>query len=202
MSYAPTSRLTHIKPVLLAALLAVGAIGATTAFAQSAPPATPGATQTQPQAQRGMRHDHGDRAMSPERMQQHMARRTADLKARLKIEPAQESAFTTFTEAMKPPADMMQRRQAIRAEMQKLTTPERIDRMRSLRTERQVSMDKRGDAIKTFYAALNAEQKKTFDSRPMMQGRDGQGGRGGKHGGHRGRMHGDMGGQEHDQSHS
>ncbi len=199
MSYSLKSHLTHLQPVLLAALLAVGAVSATTAFAQSAPPATPGATQTQPQAQRGMRHDHGHRAASPERMQQHMARRAADLKARLKIEPAQESAWNTFTEAMKPPADMMQRRQAIRTEMQKLTTPERIDRMRSLRTERQASMDKRGDAVKTFYAALNAEQKKTFDSRPMMQGRDG---RGGKHGGHRGRMHSDTGGQEHGQSHS
>jgi protein CpxP len=87
--------------------------------------------------------------------------------------------------------------------MQKLTTPERIDRMRTLRTERQASMDKRGDAVKTFYAALNAEQKKTFDSRPMMQGRDGHGG---KHGGHRGRMHGDvggdMGGHQHGQARS
>jgi periplasmic protein CpxP/Spy len=200
MSY---SLKTQLQPVLLAALLAVGAAGVSTAFAQSAPPATPGATQTQPQAQRGMRHDHGERGMSPERMQQHMARRTADLKARLKIEPAQETAWNTFIDAMKPPADMMQRRQAIRTEMQKLTTPERIDRMRTLRTERQASMDKRGDAVKTFYAALNAEQKKTFDSRPMMQGRDGHGG---KHGGHRGRMHGDvggdMGGHQHGQARS
>ena len=113
MPYSLKSHLTHLQPVLLSALLAVGAVGATTAFAQSA---TPGAAQTQPQAHHGMRHDHGDRAASPERMQQHMARRTADLKARLKIEPAQESAWTSFTEAMKPPADRMQRRQAIHAE--------------------------------------------------------------------------------------
>ncbi len=196
MSYALK---THLNPVLLAALLAVGAAGVTTAFAQSAPPATPGATSTQPQAQRGMRHDHRERAMSPERMQQHMARRAADLKARLKIEPAQESAWTTFTEAMKPPADMMQRRQAVRAEMQTLATPERIDRMRTLRTERQARMDKRGDAVKTFYAALNAEQKKIFDTRPTMQGRSGHGG---KHGGRHGRMHGDAGGHDHGQSQS
>ena len=150
-----------------------------------------------PQAQRGVHR--GDRAMSPERMQQHMARRAADLKSRLKIEPAQESAWTSFTEAMKPPADMMQRRQAIRAEMQTLTTPERIDRMRTLRTERQSRMDKRGDAVKTFYAALNAEQKKIFDTRPTMQGRSGHGG---KHGRHHGRMHSDADGQEHGQPQS
>ena len=191
---------TRVKPLLTATLLA-GLLAASgfSALAQSAPPATPGATPTQPQAHRGMRHDQRERAMSPERMQQHMARRTADLKARLKIEPAQESAWTTFTEAMKPPADMMQRRDAIRAEMQKLTTPERIDRMRALRTERQARMDKRGDAVKTFYAALNAEQKKVFDTRPTMQGRGGQGG---KHGGHHDRMHGDAGGHEHGQPQS
>ena len=181
---------TRLQPVLLVAFLAVGAVGATTAYAQSSPPA--GATPAQPQAQRGMRHDQREQAGSPERMQQHMARRAALLKSQLKIEPAQESAWTSFIDSMKPPADAYLRRQEIRAEMQKLTTPERIDRMRVLRTERQATMDKRGDAVKTFYAALNAEQKKTFDSRPMMQGR---GGHGGKHGGQRGRMHGDMGGQ-------
>jgi periplasmic protein CpxP/Spy len=191
---------TRLKPIFLAALLAIGAVGATTAFAQSTPPAAPGATpahpQAQPQAQRGMRHDQRHHAASPERMQQHMAQRAAALKAQLKIEPAQESAWTTFIDSMKPSADAFKRRQEIRAEMQKLTTPERVDRMRVLRTERQARMDKRGDAVKTFYAALNAEQKKTFDSRPMMQGRGGHGGKqGGEHGGHRGRMHGDMGSQ-------
>ncbi len=161
----------RLKPLLLAGLLA---IGAASALAQTPPPAADGA----PKAQRGMRQDMregGREGASPERMQQHMARRHADLKAKLKIEPSQEAAWTTFTEAMKPPADMHKRRTAIRDELQKLSSPERIDRMRALRTERQAAVDKRGDAVKTFYATLNPEQKKVFDSRPMMQGPGGHG---------------------------
>ncbi len=173
----------RLSPLLLASLLAVGA---TSAFAQTPPPAPDGA----PKAQRGMRHDMREGApqagrdgtMSPERMQQHMARRHADLKVKLKIEPSQEAAWTTFTEAMKPPADMQQRRKQIREEMQKLTSPERIDRMRALRTERQAVMDKRGEAVKAFYATLNPEQKKTFDSFPMMGEGGAHGGQGGHHG--------------------
>ncbi len=67
-----------------------------------------------------------------------------------------------------------------RAEFEKMSTPERIDRMRAMRTARQAEADKRGDATKTFYTALSAEQKKTFDelSARTMQGK------GGGHGGH------------------
>ncbi len=50
-----------------------------------------------------------------------------------------------------------------RQAMQKLTTPERIDRMRALRAQRDAAMDARADAIKTFYAQLQPEQQKTFD---------------------------------------
>jgi Spy/CpxP family protein refolding chaperone len=49
-------------------------------------------------------------------------------------------------------------------EMQKLTTPERIDRMKAMRAEHQAQMDKRTDAVKTFYAALNPEQRASFDA--------------------------------------
>ncbi len=190
MSYTLTTLHTRLKPVLLAGLLAAGA---TSAFAQSAPPAAAGTTQAQaqtaPQAHRGMRHDQRD----PAKMQAFMAKRQAELKAKLKIEPAQEGAWTAFTQAVTPSADAFKRRQEMRAEMQKLSTPERIDRMRTLRTERQAHMDKTGDAVKTFYSALNAEQKKTFDSQPLMQGRGGRHGEHGEHGGHHGRMHSDMG---------
>ena len=40
-------------------------------------------------------------------------------------------------------------------------------------------MNKRADATKAFYAALNAEQKKVFDAEHMNHG----GQRGGRHGG-------------------
>ena len=64
---------------------------------------------------------------------------------------------------------------ARRAEMAKLTTPERIDKMRELRTQRttemHAAMDKRSDATKAFYATLNPEQKKTFDAETLKMGK-------------------------------
>ena len=68
-----------------------------------------------------------------------------------------------------------------RGEFAKLTTPERIDRMRALRAQRNAEMDKRMDATKGFYAVLTAEQKKTFDAESL---RFLGGGKGGHH--HRG----------------
>ena len=176
----------HIRPVLLVSLLA--AAGFST-FAQTTPPAANG----QPQAQRGMMHRD---AMDPAKMQERMAKHHAALKAKLKIEASQEGAWTNFTNAMKPPVDMVKRRGEMRAEMQKLSTPERIDKMKSLRAERDAFMDKRADAVKTFYAALNPEQKKLFDTQPMMQGHGGDGGHrhGRMHGGMEGPMNGQMNG--------
>ena len=92
------------------------------------PPAAPAAPTAPAKASEG-RHErhHGD-------MAQRHAKRLADLKAQLKLTPAQESAWTTFTTAMQPgerPARLD------RQDMDKLTTPERIDRMRAMRSQQQ-----------------------------------------------------------------
>lgn len=119
------------------------------------------------------------------RMEAMMAKRLGDLKAKLKITSEQEGAWTTFTAAMKPPAATDFKRPD-RAELDKLTTPERIDKMHALRTEHtaamNAAMDKREDATKAFYTALNAEQKKVFDAEHARIGAH-QGGPRGGHGG-------------------
>ena len=157
-----------LKSLLIAGLLANTALMAqaqiTTVPAASEPMA--GASGPRPHESRGG-HERGMHGrMDPAKMQTMVAKRLAELKTKLKITAMQESAWTTFTAALKPPA----RAEHIRpdpAEMQKLTTPERIDKMRAHRaqrmTEMQVQMDKREEATKTFYAALNADQKKVFD---------------------------------------
>ena len=130
----------------------------------------------QPGAKMGMRSSR-----DPAKMEAMMAKRHADLKARLTLTAEQEGAWSTFTAAMKPLAQTDPKRPD-RAEMDKLTTPERIDRMHALRTEHMTAMnaamDKREDATKTFYAALNADQKKVFDAEHARMG--------GRHGEHRG----------------
>ena len=172
--------------VLTGLLTAVG--GA--AIAQTPPPAPAG--MRAPEAMRDAPHadgrmDHHD----PANMQAMMAKRTADMKVKLKITPAQEAAWTAFTTAMKPPAGGMGWRQSPeqRAELDKLTTPERIDKMRALRIQRMTEMnaiaDQRGEAAKVFYAQLSAEQKAVFDAEYKMRGMQ----HGGHHGGHNDRMH-------------
>lgn len=167
------------KQLVLAGLLA-GFGGLVTA--QTPPPPPAGATAPAP----GMRGDHGPRGerhrMDPAKMQERMAQRQAALKQKLQITAAQESAWTAWTTAMKPPAGMQR---PDRAEIAKLTTPERIDRMRTIRAERIAMSDKRGEATKTFYAALSPEQKKVFDAETARMGRHGHRGHRGGHGGPR-----------------
>lgn len=146
----------------------------------------------------GNRMGRGD----PEQMQAWHKRQQEALKAKLKLTPAQEGAWTNFTASMQPgtgPHADRAAHQAQMADIAKLPTPERIDRMRALRTqhmaEMNTQMDKRADATKAFYAALTPEQQKVFDTETsrMMQAW-GQRGRGGDQGHEHGRGHSHEGG--------
>lgn len=137
--------------VLAASALLAGAGFA--AVAQGTPPAA-----GQPPAAQG---EHGKR-FDAAKFREHMAKRQAELKAKLQITPAQEGAWSTWTAALQPPANRPARPD--RAELAKLTTPERIDRMQAMHAERSARMQQRGNATKTFYAQLSAEQKKVFDA--------------------------------------
>jgi Spy/CpxP family protein refolding chaperone len=166
------------KPLLLAGLLATAGFAA---FSQASPGDMMGAGG--PMNHAGMRHGRMGQ-MDPAKMQARMDQRNAVLKAQLKLSPAQEAAWTTYTTAMKPPAGMPASRPDP-AEMAKLTTPERIDKMKALRTQHMADMnsfmDQRGEATKAFYATLTPEQQKVFDVSAMSQR-----GSGGRMGGMRG----------------
>lgn len=155
------------KPLLIAGLLATAGFAA---FSQAPGAGGYGAMMgAGGPMHEGMRHERMGK-MDPARMQARMERCQADLKAQLKLTPAQEGAWTSYTEAMKPPADLAARR-AEHAELLKLPTPERIDKMKALRNqhmgEMSTAMDKRGEATKAFYATLTPEQQKTFDAQAM-----------------------------------
>ena len=162
-SLASAVNLNHL--VLAGLLSAVGA--SAMAQAPATPPTAPSAAPYaagQPTGSPGDHMGHHD----PAKMQAMMAKRQADMKVRLKITPAQESAWTAFTASMQPPAHSARQTPEQRAEFDKMTTPQRIDKMREMRTQRMTemnaAMDKRGEATKTFYAALTAEQQKVFDA--------------------------------------
>jgi protein CpxP len=169
----------HFKPLLLAGLLAATGLSA---IAQTPPAAQPGAGAPA-HMQRGEQ-----RRFDPARMQQRIDRHFAELKTKLQITPQQESAWTAFVAGTRP--QMVERPRFDRAEFDKLTTPQRIDRMREMRARRAAEMDKRADAVKTFYTALTPPQQKAFD---LLSQRFGHGG---KHGGHHGGWeHGPRGGE-------
>ena len=94
-------------------------------------------------------------------MHERMDRHVADIKAKLKLTPDQEADWNNYIATMKPPANA---KWPDRAEMDKLSTPERLDKMRELRKQRDDAMDRREAATRTFYAKLTAEQKKSFDA--------------------------------------
>ncbi|MCM2253992.1 MAG: Spy/CpxP family protein refolding chaperone [Ramlibacter sp.] len=154
------------KHLILVGLLATFALGA----GAQAPTQAPA-----PPAARAAAQEHHGR-FDPARLQERMARRQALLKQKLQITPAQEAAWTAYAAAMTPPAGFTRPE---RGDFERLTTPERIDRMRTLRATRAAEMDRRGEATKTFYAALSSEQKKLFDDMSLRRGH----GHGRHHGG-------------------
>jgi Spy/CpxP family protein refolding chaperone len=103
-----------------------------------------------------------------------------ELKASLQLEASQENAWNTFASEMKPPVKRPAKPNP--ADMEKMTTPERIDRMMAHKSERDAEINKRMMATKTFYAALTPAQQKVFDTHThkfMKQGPMG----------HHGKMH-------------
>ncbi|MEO7160843.1 MAG: Spy/CpxP family protein refolding chaperone [Polaromonas sp.] len=162
--------LKSLNGLILAGLLATA--GSVMAQNTDASPAAlnPGTSATAAQNARPHRGEPGMGRHDPAQMQAWIAERQAEMKAKLKITASQESAWTRFTAAMQPPARMMGQRFSPeqRAELDKLTTPERIDKMRAMRAQRMAemtaAMDQRGEATKAFYAILSPEQQKIFDA--------------------------------------
>ncbi len=147
-------------------------------LAQTSPAtATPSDGTTSMQTHRGQNVDRqAKRQQWQEKRAERQANRMAKFKEQLAITPAQEPAWARFTESMHAKRDFAR---PDRTGMDKLTTPERIDRMRAMRAQRNAAMDVRMDAAKAFYSELQPEQQRTFDtaSARMMH----MGAPGGKH---------------------
>lgn len=160
------------KPLALTLAIAVAGFSAYAAGPGEGPACMGGGMSMQD----GTGH-HGMSRMDPAKMQARMDKRNANLKNQLKITATQETAWATYVAAMKPPAGMMAKSTEW-AEIAKLPTPERIDKMKALRSQRMnemsTTMDKHGEATKALYAALTPEQQKVFDAH-------GKGSIGGRH---------------------
>ena len=100
----------------------------------------------------------------PQRMER-MQKRMDEFKQALQLSPAQEDAWNQYQQAMKPPAQPPARPDM--EAFKQLSTPERIERLRTLREQHAAEMDRRGEATKAFYAQLNPAQQKTFDAQSL-----------------------------------
>jgi len=108
----------------------------------------------------------GQRAeMMQQRMTQKMEQRQATLKTNLKLTAEQEPAWQAFVQAMKPPARPARPNPS---ELDAMTTPQRLEKMKAMKAERDAHMNQRIQAIQTFYSVLTPDQQKVFDTqRPM-----------------------------------
>ena len=151
---------------------AVAAALALPVLAQQTPADAAATAQTQVQAQTPaqisapMNAERRAKHMEQRRvkMQDRMAQHQAQLKQKLELSAAQEPAWNTFVASMKMGEHPARLGHLERAEVQKMTTPERIERMRAQRAQHHAEADKRADAILAFYAALNPAQQMTFDA--------------------------------------
>jgi periplasmic protein CpxP/Spy len=157
--------MTTFRKSLLAFLLTTGVAAGTFAASAEQPVSGPMGA--------GPAHEHRH---SPEQMRERMAKRQAALHDKLKLNANQETAWQSYIARMKP-ADFPQRPD--RAEMEKLSAPERMEKMLGMMKQREQRMTERLAATKEFYAVLSPDQQKIFNDEFKMH-------RGGhRHGGQR-----------------
>lgn len=168
------------RHLLAAGLLAGIGFGAW-AQVPTAQPAPPTPRMTHQGQHRFMDGDRAEQFRA--RRQERMAQRLAVFKEQLRISPAQEGAWNTWTASLQPGA---RPQRPDPAEIARMTTPERIDRLRALRAERNAAMDRKAEATKAFYAQLSPAQRTVFDAETLKfaEGRHHHGGWG--HHGERG----------------
>ena len=141
--------------------LSAGTADAITVVAQAS---TADRSATKPAGPTAEQRDQ-KRAERHAQMQKKMAERQAAFKAELKLTPEQEPAWNAFIARTQPQATPA--RPGPREDWSKLTTPQRLDRMQAHKAERDAVMAKRVEAIKSFYASLNVDQQKVFDSKRL-----------------------------------
>ena len=97
-------------------------------------------------------------AQSPELQQLHDA---------LNLRPDQEASWESYARTLSADPQEEARRRDFAERMPRLTAPERVDLSIQMMQADLGAMEKRGAALKAFYAALSPQQQKVFDSETM-----------------------------------
>ena len=148
---------SYTQRAVLAGLIAASGILAASAYAVSANTA-----DDKPRCE--ARQLHLGEAGRDGRRAAHLA----GLKEKLALNAEQEAAWDAFAAASQHGAHRSgMQRQAMRGDFDKLSTPERLDRMLAMSELRRTHLLERAQAIKALYAQLTPEQQRMFDAEAM-----------------------------------
>lgn len=145
--------------------------------------AQPVAPQGTAHAHHQARHGHAS-PHAPADLAARQTQRTERLRTLLQIQPQQQAAFDSFVQATTP-QHAGRKALAPPAELQNLSTPERIAHAQAQRKARTQQAEQREQATLRFYQSLNSSQQKAFDVL-HTQGPRHEGGRAMRGGDHRG----------------
>ena len=148
-----------LKNSFFIGLTAVAMATGASVYAQSAAQSSPSMDKPGGMGMHGA--DGMDHAKMAEKMKAGMEKHQKELHDKLKLTAAQEPAWKTFTDAIAPGAMPAH---PDRATLDKMTAPERMEKMLAMSKERQAKMEGHLAALKTFYAVLTPEQKKILDT--------------------------------------
>lgn len=119
-------------------------------------------------AERGQGCGHGkiDHANWQEHRLEHFEKHQDKLHTILQLSSNQETAWKTYQAQIKPEEKL---EHPDVAELNKLNTLQRLDKMEAWDKERDARQAERAKAVRTFYAQLNDAQKKAFDENAFPQ---------------------------------
>jgi Spy/CpxP family protein refolding chaperone len=141
--------MNRIRNTLLIMLAAAGLSGVASAAEPMGGPGAPDHAAVPAQGEHRPGADRGER----------MARHQAMLHDKLKLTATQEAAWKTYVAAVTPP----QGQRLERIDWDKLSAPERLERMLAMSREREAQMSHHLAAMKTFYATLTPLQQQIFN---------------------------------------
>jgi len=152
----------QLRKALVSGLLAAGFSAAALAA-----PAAPDHAGPEHGGMPGMQQQH-----QGGNWQERVARHQAILHDKLKLSANQEAAWKTYIAAATPPAPPAR---PDRAEWEKLSAPERMEKMLAMMKEREAHMANHLAAMKTFYATLSPLQQQIFNDNVGFRPHHGRG---------------------------
>lgn len=118
----------------------------------------------------GPRLEKGDKKSPEERWKARFAEKNQRLHDKLGLSATQEKDWEAYMASVEKLGPSEKNKPLPPEEFEKLTAPERLEKMLEHMKVRQAQLEAHLDAVKKFYGTLNADQKKIFDQESMPRG--------------------------------